>query len=43
MNEVQVLQAYSGNVIVTPHTKNILVRNYEGNKLLGRWYLKCWN
>jgi len=36
MNEVLVLQAYSGNVIVTPNTKNILVRNCEGNKPLGR-------
>jgi hypothetical protein len=36
MNEVLVLQAYSGNVSVTPHTKNILVRNYEGNKPLGK-------
>jgi len=36
MNEVLVLQAYSGNVIVTPHTKNILFRNCEGKKLLCR-------
>jgi hypothetical protein len=32
MNEVLVLQ----NIIVTPYTKNILVRKCEGNKSLGR-------
>jgi len=36
MNEVLVLQAYFGNVTVTPRTKNILIRNCEGNKPLGR-------